>query len=78
MSNRESSGRVGATVTEQTLHGLAKAIGALARRVARIESSNRTVPPGLRFDLDIDDDGTQYLVVERVRTGNRERISGPL
>lgn len=78
MSYRGSTARKGSSPMEITLGGLASGLEALAKRVRKIEQSNRTVPPELRFDVERDDAGNAYLVVERVTTGNRERISGPL
>jgi hypothetical protein len=77
VGNRGGDPDTGRSATERALFGLAASIKALARRVQRIEQSNRGVPPHMRFDMEQDDDGC-YLVVENVRTGNRERITGPL
>lgn len=76
MSYRASDANSGRNPTERILISMAKRLESLARRVRRIEESNRGLPGEFRFEMEKDDDGA-YLVVLRVG-GGRERISGPL
>lgn len=77
MSQRTSAARKGRSAIEITLGGLAGAIEALSKRVRSLEQNRNQLAAGLRFDIEYDGDDA-YLVVERVTTGNRERIAGPL
>lgn len=76
---RGNGARIGANPTEITLRLLGEGLEALSRRVRKLEAvvSNQTFPADIRVDT-VEEDGQMWIVVERVSTGNTERIAGPL
>jgi hypothetical protein len=77
VSYRGSAPRSGATPTERALKMLADGLDQLSRRVSRIESSNRRLPPGIVLTVEEDSQGT-WVVIEHLHTGKSQRIAGPL
>jgi len=74
MSYRASTPRRGGGEVVESLVGLADGLRALARRVGRIEASNRTIPPGYVFERH--DDDTVWM--HRISTGEEWQVVPPL
>jgi hypothetical protein len=78
MPDRSSTAVTADEPTAQVLERMGQGLAALVSRLRRVETwSNQIAPAGMRFEREVDDAGA-WLVVVEVRTGNRERIAGPL